>query len=166
MSLEPVPATTAVDGTARRLRHGLYLIAMLTEGGALLELALLRHWKTPVQVIPWIVLGTLLIATAVAWWGPPRFRAGVRVVSYLAVPAAAFGVWEHIEANHNAGPLDFRYAAKWTTMSAWSQWWTAATKGVGPSPPLTPALLALVALMILIATAAPKRTTTESVDRD
>ena len=142
---------------AQRLRIRVLLLALATEVGVLLELAMLRHWKTGVQIIPWVVVGLLLVATVGALARPERASRGVRSVAYLAFPAAGFGLWEHVEANHNAGPLDFRYATRWKTMSAASQWWTAATKGVGPSPPLTPAVLALIALMLLLATVSATR---------
>ena len=76
----------------------------------------------------------------------------VRAIVVAVFVAAAFGVFEHIDANYDAGPLDFRYSAKWETMSTADRWWTAATNGVGPSPPLTPAVLAQAALCLGLAT--------------
>lgn len=149
------PASDA--GESHRLRQGLLLLAALTEVGSLVELAMLRHWKTGVQIIPWVVIGVLLVATILAAFGPRRLQRWVRIVAYLAIPAAVFGIWEHVEANHDAGPLDFRYTKSWPTMSSWSRWWKAATKAVGPSPPLTPGLLALIAFMVLIAISRPPR---------
>ena len=66
---------------------------------------------------------------------------------------SAFGIFEHVKANYDAGPLDRRYAARWETMSEPSRWWTAASGGVGPSPPLAPAVMAQAALCLALATA-------------
>ena len=65
---------------------------------------------------------------------------------------AAFGMFEHVRANHDAGPLDARYSVRWEMMSARAQWWVAVSKGVGPSPPLAPAVLAQAALCLGLAT--------------
>jgi len=51
--------------------------------------------------------------------------ARVRVVRFLAlavVVAAVVGVWEHIRANYDAAPLDFRYAQSWDALPARSRW--------------------------------------------
>lgn len=65
---------------------------------------------------------------------------------------AAFGVYEHIAENHKPGPLDYRYAATWESLSATDQWWKAATKAVGPAPILAAGVLAQAGLMIAAAT--------------
>ena len=66
--------------------------------------------------------------------------------------SALYGVWEHVESNWDAGPLDRNYADTWDTLSSSSQWWLAITKTVGPSPVLAPGALAQVGLCILLAT--------------
>ena len=76
----------------------------------------------------------------------------MRLIAVAVIAMAAFGIWEHIRANYNAGPLDFRYADHWATMSAADRWWKAATKGVGPSPILAPGILVQAALCTLAAT--------------
>ena len=63
-------------------------------------------------------------------------------------------IFEHVRENHDAGPLNRHYSATWDTRSAASQWWLAATKRVGPAPPLAPAVLAESALALLLATVA------------
>jgi hypothetical protein len=78
----------------------------------------------------------------------------VRAIVVLVFVVSAFGVFEHVDANYDAAPLDFRYGDKWPTMSAADRWWTAATGGVGPSPPLVPAVLAQAALCLGLATIA------------
>jgi hypothetical protein len=79
----------------------------------------------------------------------------VRLVRVLAVAvflSAGLGVVEHVVANYDAGPLDFRYSAKWATMSAGSRWWAAATESVGPAPALAPLVLAWSSLCLAFAT--------------
>lgn len=75
-----------------------------------------------------------------------------RVVAVVVAVAGALGVVEHVVANYDAAPLDYRYGARWPSMSMASRWWAAATKTVGPAPPLTPAVLAWAALCLWFAT--------------
>jgi hypothetical protein len=63
-----------------------------------------------------------------------------------------FGVYEHIASNYEAGPLDFRYADRWATMSMPARVWAAASGTVGPSPALAPATLALAGACLVLAT--------------
>ena len=69
--------------------------------------------------------------------GPPRARRAV-----AAVLSAALGIWKHVYANYDAGPLDQRYDDTWESLPEARRWWLALTKSVGPSPPLAPAALA------------------------
>ncbi len=118
-----------------------------------IELALLRHWSTPAQVIPWFVLAGLGLALAAVITRPSAVVVRVvRVVAAIAATAAAYGVYAHVRANYDAGPLDFRYAVKWAAMSPLSRWWAALTESVGPSPVLAPAVLAQTAACLLLTT--------------
>lgn len=74
------------------------------------------------------------------------------MLAVAVMVTAAFGIFEHALANYHAAPLDFRYTARWPTMSATSKWWAAATEAVGPSPTLAPGVLAQSALCLLFAT--------------
>lgn len=134
--------------------------------GTAAELALSRHWNSAVQLIPWYALGGLVLALVllVAWPGPRALRAA-RVLAVLVMVTAAFGVFEHVLANYDAGPLDFRYANRWATMSAASRWWAAATEAVGPSPTLAPAVLAQSAMCLLFATLGLTSGTAANVQR-
>lgn len=54
------------------------------------ELATERHWHGLEQLIPWIALGVLTVASI-------------------------YGVVDHIAVNYNSGPLDYRFADSWQT---------------------------------------------------
>jgi hypothetical protein len=66
--------------------------------------------------------------------------------------AAAVGVALHVNENYVAGPLDQRYERLWDRMSELERWSTAFAKTVGPAPTFAPASLALVALVLIVAT--------------
>lgn len=132
-----------------RLRTGLLVLAGLAVGGTAIELAMLRHWNGVVQMIPWFALAVVTAAIMCA----ARRRVGLARFLALAVfVAAAVGIYEHTLANYRAGPLDFRYATKWATMSSKSRWWAAFTESVGPSPTLAPLVLAWSSLCVWFAT--------------
>ena len=117
------------------------------------ELAMLRHWETAVQLIPWVALAVISAALVVLAARPTRGTVRlVRGLAVLVLLTAGLGVVEHVIANYNAGPLDFRYSARWATMSARSRWWAAFTESVGPSPTLSPLVLAWSALCMVFAT--------------
>ena len=132
-----------------KLRSGFLVLAGLAVAGTAVELAMLRHWDGLLQLIPWFTLGVVTVAIVLA----ARGRTGLARLLALAVfAAAAFGIWEHTLANYHAGPLDFRYATRWATMSAKSRWWAAFTETVGPSPTLAPLVLAWSSLCVWFAT--------------
>lgn len=137
----------------RRLRRGLALLAILGTVGIALELALLRHWAGPLQLIPWAGVALLGVALLVL-----RARASRRAVLALRILAAAvlvlgvIGVVVHVHENYEAGPLDRRYAATWETTPEWQRWAMAATDTVGPAPSLAPTALSFVALTLLLGT--------------
>ncbi len=125
------------------------VLASLAMGGTAVELAMLRHWNSWVQLIPWLALGVVGVAIGLA----ARGRTGLARVLALAVfAAAAVGIYEHTLANYHAGPLDFRYATKWATMSSRSRWWASFSESVGPSPTLAPLVLAWSSLCVWFAT--------------
>jgi hypothetical protein len=134
---------------SRRVLLGLAAAGVI---GTAVELASLRHWNGLLQLVPWIALGVLVLGIAQAVLRPrvdPRF---VRLEAATVVVAAAFGSLEHLLANLDAGPLDFRYADRWAGMSAAARWWAAASGGVGPSPILAPLVLAQAAACLWFAT--------------
>lgn len=145
--------TAGVTPTTALLRRGLLALATLTTGAIALELITERHWTKPIMLVAWAAVALLAVAVALLLRAPAAWR--VRVAQALAavvIVSAVLGVWQHIAANHEAAPLDYRYAETWETLSAPTQWWLAARKAVGPSPPLASGVLAQAALLILLAT--------------
>ncbi len=135
---------------AATLRRCLLLLAALGVVGTAAELALIRHWNGFIQLIPWFSLAVLAVAIVLV-----MARRQVRVARVLAVlvtVSAVFGIYEHVLANYEAGPLDFRYSARWATMSMSSKVWAAVSESVGPAPNFAPLILAWSALCLLFAT--------------
>ena len=99
------------------------------------------------------VLAVLFVGAALLSW-PTRGRVlAVRVVALAAVAASVFGLYEHVRANHRAAPLDDRYATTWAGMSFAAMWWAAASRSVGPAPPIAAAVPAQAAICLAFATA-------------
>ena len=138
---------------ARVARRLLLALAALAMAGTSVELALERHWDDFVKLIPWFALGVLAVALALVAYRPAARRIAIaRLLCVLVIAASAIGVYKHIEENHKAGPLDYRYSETWESMSSAEQWWKAATKAVGPAPVLASGVLAQAALGIIAAT--------------
>jgi hypothetical protein len=140
-------------GDAAVLRRVLLGVTLFTVGATLAELGLERHWDGLPQRIPWAVAAIVGAAALALALRPGRATiVAARLVAAIAISGAALGVYKHIEENHAAGALDYRYAATWDSLSSASQWWKAATKAVGPAPVLAPGILAQSALLLLAAT--------------
>jgi hypothetical protein len=141
------------DPSSPLLRRGLLGLGALTTLGIVGELGVERHWTQPLQFVPWVAAGALAVAIALLMRAPSRAR--VRLAQVLAIAvvlSAALGIWEHVYANYDAGPLDQRYEYTWESLPEPTRWWLALTKTVGPSPPLAPGALAQAGLCILLAT--------------
>ena len=100
------------EGAAGGLRAGLLLLVVLGVVGTALALAFDRHWQSPLQMLPWIVLG----AISVVWVAlvVRQTRATIwlaRGVAVLAIVVAVVGVWQHTDANYNADTASGRQAA-------------------------------------------------------
>jgi hypothetical protein len=115
------------------------------------ELASERHWNSSEQLIPWVALAVLAVATALTALSARGAQLISRVLVLVVLGASAYGVLDHIAVNHDSGPLDQRYAETWESMPATQQWWYAATKTVGPAPTLAPGVLAQTSLLLLLA---------------
>jgi hypothetical protein len=152
------------------LRSSLAVLAELGTAGTVVELAMHGHWDSGIQVIAFVPVGLLAIGVAILFARPNRRALLVaRAIAVLVAGLSLFGIFEHVYANYEAGPLDYRYEARWEGMPASSRWWTAFTKSVGPSPPLAPGILGQSALALTFATIghpalATGRTTTRNVD--
>lgn len=143
---------TASDA-AGKLRLALLGLGALSALGAIAELAMERHWDGFIQLIPWFAAGAVLLSILAVLVAPSgRTILLARIVAALVVAATLFGIYEHMDENHKAGALDFRYADRWDSLSATSQWWKAATKTVGPAPVLAPGVLIEAALCVVAAT--------------
>jgi hypothetical protein len=135
------------------LRYGLLALAALGVLGAAADLALSRHWASPIQLVPWAALGGLAVALALIVARPTARNLPVaRGLALLVAAAAGWGVYEHVAANCNTALLDFRYADRWEAMTAVQRLWAAGSQAVGPSPTLAPGLLGYLALTIWVAT--------------
>jgi hypothetical protein len=146
-------AARAPLATAELLRRCLLALVLLSVGGVAVELAMIRHWKTPVQLVPWVMLAVAATAAVLLASRPsPKVIRTVRVLAVVIALTAIFGVYEHVEENYDAGPLDQRYETTWQTMPAVARWWAAISKTVGPAPPIAPAVLGQAALGLLFAT--------------
>lgn len=153
--MSSVSERTGADAAlVRRLRRAIVLIALLTLGGLVAELTMLRHWKSPVMFVPWVVVAALL-AVAVLLWRDATSRTAVRTARVLAggsALASAVGVWQHIDGNMETAPLSVAWSSRWASLSPAEQVWQAATGGAGIAPPLVPGFLTLVAIMLVLAT--------------
>jgi hypothetical protein len=148
-----VDAPAATDDDASVLRRSLVGLVVVAICGLTAELLVERHWGTPVRLVPWFALLALAYAALLLMRRPTA--AAVRRARLLAgavMIAAAVGVALHINENYVAGPLDQRYERLWAGMSEIERWWAAFSKAVGPAPTFAPAALALVSLVLLVAT--------------
>lgn len=157
----------ALDHLSHRFRRAFVWLGATGIAGTTVELAMLRHWTSASQLVAWAALVALAVALLLTTARPTvaRLRAG-RYLAVAVALSAAFGVVEHIDANYASGPLDFRYADRWATMSLPARWWAAASGAVGPAPALAPAILAQAAVFVWLAgvgRTSPQRHRTVSV---
>jgi hypothetical protein len=141
------------ESPARLLRRGLLGLAVLTTAGIAVELAVERHWTQPIQLVAWAAVALAAVATALLFGSPSGGRVRLaRILAAVVLVSAVLGIWEHVEANYDVAPLDYRYADSWDSMIEPARWWLAISKTVGPSPPLAPGALVQAALCIVLAT--------------
>ena len=148
----PLDPTVAADD-ASVLRRSLVGVVVIAICGLTAELLVERHWGTPVRLVPWFALIALAYAALLLMRRPTASAVRrARLLAGAVMVAAAVGVALHINENYVAGPLDQRYEHLWAGMSELERWWAAFSKAVGPAPTFAPAALALVSLVLLIAT--------------
>jgi len=144
---------STTDTAAPALRRGFLWLGAASLIGITVELAVERHWTQPVQFVAWAAVVIAAVALMLAAWSPSRTRLrGAQILAALVIICALFGIWEHVEANYDAGELDYRTADTWETTPEATRWWLAISKSIGPSPPLAPAALAEASLCVLLAT--------------
>ena len=86
------------------LRAGLLLLVLLGVAGVALSLAYERHWLGAWQLAPWITLGVVIVAGAAVIVRPTAAIVWLaRTAAALAIVSGAIGVWQHVDANYDAG---------------------------------------------------------------
>jgi hypothetical protein len=139
------------------VRRGLVALTVVAILAAAFELASERHWNGLEQLIPWVALGVLAVATTALLLPGRGGVLTARVLAVLVLAASIYGVLDHVLVNYNSGALDQRYADTWSTLPGLERWWLAVTKSVGPAPTLAPGVLGQAALLLLLATVAGPR---------
>ena len=130
------------------------VVVVVAMVGIVVELATSRHWHGASSSSLWFAAGLLLVALRWIGRGAPAVCApGAPWLRLSRWPACS--AWEHVEGNYDSGPLDFRYATSWASMSEATRWWKAVSGGVGAAPPIVPGALALVAGLLVVATFGP-----------
>jgi hypothetical protein len=142
----PLGGPSAV--VVRRSLVGLTVVTMLSTS---FELATERHWHGLEQLVPWLALVVLAVATALLLLPGRRASTAARALALIVLGASIYGVIDHIAVNYNSGALDQRFADTWESMPWLEKWWYAITKTVGPSPSLAPGVLGLAAMLLLLA---------------
>ena len=74
------------------LRRGLLALATLSVAATALELAMLRHWTTVVQVIPFAILGLTAVAIALAARATRGRLQAARALGAVAALSSLYGV--------------------------------------------------------------------------
>jgi hypothetical protein len=145
-----VSALRPVDREALVYR-GLLALVVISLAATGSELATERHWATAVQLVPWVALGVLIVATALLAARRPGAARVVRALAVLVLLTSAYGIVQHVVVNYDAGALDASYGQGWDSVPVAARLWYAVTKSVGPAPPLAPGVLGQAALMVLLA---------------
>jgi hypothetical protein len=115
------------------------------------ELATVQHWHDFEQLIPWVALLVLAMATVLVLLPGRWATAAAWVLALLVLGASTYGVIEHTLVNYESGALDQRFADTWETLPSTQRWGYAITKTVGPSPTLAPGILAQSAVLLFLA---------------
>ncbi len=134
------------------VRRSLLALTLIGIAATAFELSTEHHWNGLEQLIPWFALAALTAALVLAVLPGRGAQLLATVLVLVVLGASLYGVVDHVTVNYNSGPLDQRFADSWESLSATQRWWYAATKEVGPSPPLAPGMLAQTALLLLLAT--------------
>ena len=159
MTQSPNERGTVITALVRRGLYALTLIGILATA---FELATVRHWLDLEQLIPWVALAVLAIATVLALMSARWARIAAVLLALVVIGASVYGVIDHTLVNYNSGPLDQRFADTWDSLSPTQRWWYAITKTVGPAPTLAPGILGETAVLLLLASVMPTPTRTRS----
>ena len=138
--------------TINPLRRGLLALSALGVVGMMVELATLRHWDNPAELVPWaaLVAAGIMVLVVARWPTPLGVRLAVLTGVLLAL-AGVYGLVSHILANMSTAPLDADVGPIWDGLGLWGRLWLASTGGVGPAPPLSAAALTPTGLALALA---------------
>jgi hypothetical protein len=131
--------------------QGLLALVVISLAATGVELATERHWASAVQLIPWVALGVLVVATALLAARGPRAARVVRTLAVLVLLTSVYGIVQHVVVNYDAGALDASYGPRWDALPMAARLWYAVSKSVGPAPPLAPGVLGQTSLLVLLA---------------
>jgi hypothetical protein len=141
---------------ASTFRRAALWLAALSVLALAVELAVERHWTRPSQLIAWGALALAAVSIGLVRWRPsPGSLRAARLLAAAVVLSALVGIWQHVESNYEAGPLDAEYGEGWDNLSETTRWWLAVSKTVGPSPLLAPGALAQAGVLVLLAAQLP-----------
>ena len=143
--------TPQATDTSVLVRRGLIVLTVISILATAFELASERHWNTVEQLIPWVALVVLAMATGLVLLRGRRAILAARVLALLVLGVSIYGVIEHTLVNYSSGALDQRFALTWEALPWALRWWYASTKTVGPAPTLAPGVLGQSALLLLLA---------------
>ena len=147
------------------VRRGLLALTVVGILATAFELATERHWIGLEQLVPWAALVLLAVATALAAVPGGSGLTAARVLALVVLGASIYGVVEHVLVNFGSGALDQRFANSWAGLPLPQRLWLAATKIVGPAPPLAPGVLGQTALLLMLATVAARPAAVRTADR-
>jgi hypothetical protein len=133
------------------VRRGLIALTVISILSTAFELAAERHWNGFEQLVPWLALAVLTMATTLLLLPDERATTIIRVLALVVLGASLYGVVDHILVNLHAGELDQRFADTWDSLPLPVRGWYAVTKTVGPAPTLAPGVLGQAALLLLLA---------------
>jgi hypothetical protein len=130
--------------------RGLVALAAVGILATAFELYSVDHWNSLEQLVPWVALAVLAVATALVVVS--RGAVPARALALLVLAASVYGVVDHALVNFGSGPLDQRFADSWDALPLLTRVWYAVTTEVGPAPTLAPGVLGQTALLLVLAT--------------
>ena len=126
----------------------LALLASATAVGGLVELAMLRHWNSATQLVPWVALvAVAVVGLLTARGGPTRVA---QVTGGVALLAGTIGVLVHLVTNLEFGGRLAQYAATWDTMPLLERLWLVVNGAVVQAPTLAPGMVALSGVILIV----------------
>ena len=142
-----------IAATAWQLRASLLWLVLIGIVGLAVALAYERHWDGYWQLVPWIVLGVILIALLALVVFPSTFtRKLAHLVAAATIIASCLGLWQHFEENYQTASLDASYTDIWEDMSLLDRVWEVTRGSVGHVPVYAAASLIPIAIALSMST--------------